>query len=156
MWTHFFSSTHARTRAWCPCPSTRSKPCTQTLKWAPISWVPSVWTQHHFVSVPGHQVWTRPKTASQVKSVILISVCVFCKIFQLYSTINLIQVLVWIPDWSPYNNKIRLRFRIKFKLSATLLVSHWIIQRQRTYWRNCTLLLVKVPHNSSDYFVRLL
>ena len=38
----------------CPCPSTRSRPCTQALKWVFTSWVPSVWTQHHFVLVPRH------------------------------------------------------------------------------------------------------
>ena len=38
-----FSRTHPRIRARCPCSSTRSKPCTQALKWVFISWVSSVW-----------------------------------------------------------------------------------------------------------------
>ena len=50
-----FSRTHPRIRARCPCPSTRStRPFTQALTWVFISWVPSVWTQHHFVPVPRH------------------------------------------------------------------------------------------------------
>ena len=49
-----FSRSHSRIRARCPCPSTRSRPCTQALKWVFISWVPSVWTQQHFVPVPRH------------------------------------------------------------------------------------------------------
>ena len=35
MWTHLFLSTRARIRARCRCPSTRSRPCTRALKWAP-------------------------------------------------------------------------------------------------------------------------
>ena len=34
MWMHhFFSSTHARIRAWCRCPRTRSRPCSRAEKW---------------------------------------------------------------------------------------------------------------------------
>ena len=34
--------------------STRSRPCTRPLKWVFISWVRSVWTQHHSVPVTRH------------------------------------------------------------------------------------------------------
>ena len=34
MWMHhFFSSPHARIRAWCRCPRTRSRPCSRAQKW---------------------------------------------------------------------------------------------------------------------------
>ena len=54
MWAHVFSRTHPRSRERCPCPSSRSRPCAQALKWVFIFWVPRVWTQHHFVPVPRH------------------------------------------------------------------------------------------------------
>ena len=41
--------------------STRSRLCTRALKWVFISWVPNVWTQHHFVPVPRHFCSVVPK-----------------------------------------------------------------------------------------------